>query len=262
MLNATLQHRALRGTASIPQILHHAHQHISSDYAKSQYLEFLAEVCQRRVSFPAVASSTNEDAIVVAQYIESALRAVITAYCQSEPQRPTNFSLAPKSCDCTDCQPLNAFLASPTETQFDVRGAQGRRKHLDNVFMYCRDGHFKVETVKTGRPHIWRIMKTLIAIYSQDYKRWKARVNDLKKKLTIMAAATDSLLSADNLGSAAYKAVMTGTVEGLGSTGRDTPLLELSPDVRKRRAQSLEESGAKRAKGTNCKSATEVVDLT
>ncbi|KAI0472942.1 hypothetical protein GGR56DRAFT_590546 [Xylariaceae sp. FL0804] len=236
---------------SIFKCLREAHQDISSDYAKSDYLPFLEMVCRREPGFPWDTNSADME--LVAAFIKHAFCTVIVICCGREPQLPATASVPRRNwCPCYDCRQVNDFLADPVDMSLEYRARQEIRRHLDISFSPGPDYEYSIDQIPYGKSQKWRITKTPRAAHSRKHASWRARVEELKERLSKVASAKDSLLSPGVLGPRHYQGIMSCTVEGL-MEGRKT---------RKREAGGVEDNASKRAKGPEHPGEAEVIDLT
>lgn len=113
------------------------------------------------------------------------LQAGIKKYLQQQvsiqPQPPSNWTrqIPDTEHDKKQWQILEAFLASPHEHVFDYRRNQIERNNLESAIKRA-EVDLKTETIKTGSPHILRIIKTQAA-YNKKMKVWEEDLALLNK---------------------------------------------------------------------------------
>lgn len=244
LLEATQQHSSMPAFDAIPA-LSLALPMISSAYAKEQMLPFIGSLIRRNVEvlFPHNSRTPNETVI---ELIKTGLAAIITNHVGPEPQRPENFSLPRRSCNCRDCSPVNDFLASQ-QKQFQFPCGKGRRAHLHSQFTDRGRGQYEVTTLRDSNPNVWQITKTSGKRYSSDHQAWTLRVKWLDGELRKLAKLEGGLLTEELLGKDVYRSIMGCTVESLNRAAGGRALPKASGNARKRKADDSEKGDVKKS---------------
>ncbi|CAD0011379.1 unnamed protein product, partial [Aureobasidium pullulans] len=86
----------------------------------------------------------------------------------------------PKAATCQDCQQMNVFLQSPTETVWRFPAAEARRKHLINKLS---DKHECFTTIEKPHTPFSLVVTKHKRSMDEKHRKWKARVSEVKGHL-------------------------------------------------------------------------------
>ncbi|THX03715.1 hypothetical protein D6D18_03712, partial [Aureobasidium pullulans] len=121
----------------------------------------------------------------------------------------------PKAGTCQDCQQMNVFLQSPTETVWRFPAAEARRKHLINKLS---DKHECFTTIEKPRTPFSLVVTKHKRSMDEKHRKWKARVSEVKGHLQSLEGRHRIL---DNVLQERYADIMAVRVKNLrGETGQ------------------------------------------
>ncbi|THY80031.1 hypothetical protein D6C93_10081 [Aureobasidium pullulans] len=121
----------------------------------------------------------------------------------------------PKAGTCQDCQQMNVFLQSPTETVWRFPAAEARRKHLINKLSDKQECFTTIEKPRT--PFSLVVTKHKNSM-DEKHRKWKARVSEVKGHLQSLEGRHRIL---DNALQERYADIMAVRVKNLrGETGQ------------------------------------------
>ncbi|KAG2165490.1 hypothetical protein JADG_005229 [Aureobasidium aubasidani] len=93
---------------------------------------------------------------------------------------PGHGATKPKAGTCQDCQQMNVFLQSPTETVWRFPAAEARRKYLINKLS---DKHECFTTIEKPRTPFSLVVTKHKRSMDEKHRKWKARVSEVKGHL-------------------------------------------------------------------------------
>jgi len=121
----------------------------------------------------------------------------------------------PKAGTCQDCQQMNVFLQSPTETVWRFPAAEARRKHLINKLS---DKHECFTTIEKPRTPFSLVVTKHKRSMDEKHRKWKTRVSEVKGHLQSLEGRHRIL---DNVLQERYADIMAVRVKNLrGETGQ------------------------------------------
>ncbi|CAD0039228.1 unnamed protein product, partial [Aureobasidium pullulans] len=164
---------------------------------------------------------------------QTGLAKYIVTYVSDEPKQ-LNWSREPTKCNgdyrgyfpghgatklkagtCQDCQQMNVFLQSPTETVWRFPAAEARRKHLINKLS---DKHECFTTIEKPRTPFSLVVTKHKKSMDEKHRKWKARVSEVKGHLQSLEGRHRIL---DNVLQERYADIMAVRVKNLrGETGQ------------------------------------------
>ncbi|CAD0022613.1 unnamed protein product, partial [Aureobasidium pullulans] len=93
---------------------------------------------------------------------------------------PGHGATKPKAGTCQDCQQMNVFLQSPTETVWRFPAAEARRKHLISKLS---DKHECFTTIEKPRTPFSLVVTKHKRSMDEKHRKWKTRVSEVKGHL-------------------------------------------------------------------------------
>ncbi|TIA58332.1 hypothetical protein D6C83_03620 [Aureobasidium pullulans] len=128
---------------------------------------------------------------------------------------PGHGATKPKAGTCQDCQQMNVFLQSPTETVWRFPAAEARRKHLISKLS---DKHECFTTIEKPRTPFSLVVTKHKRSMDEKHRKWKARVSEVKGHLQSLEGRHRIL---DNVLQERYADIMAVRVKNLrGETGQ------------------------------------------
>ncbi|CAC9890540.1 unnamed protein product [Aureobasidium pullulans] len=128
---------------------------------------------------------------------------------------PGHGATKPKAGTCQDCQQMNVFLQSPTETVWRFPAAEARRKHLINKLS---DKHECFTTIETPRTPFSLVVTKHKKSMDEKHRKWKTRIAEVKGHLQSLEGRHRIL---DNVLHERYADIMSVRVKNLrGEAGQ------------------------------------------
>lgn len=201
--------------------------------------------------------------------VTTIVRRYASMYVGARPTPPRSHALRVQfMCTCHDCNQIDGFLRSPTETVGRFPMAKKRRQHLDHIFAYRGTTEYSVETLGGTNPNIWQITKTTHTTAIAQEKAWKARARELWREVESLGNLAQLR---DGFGADLFKAIQEKDLEavmGAELAGQQNlPLTEVTNSSRNKRprdedASALGGAGPSKRFAPDSGGSAKVIDLT
>jgi hypothetical protein len=93
---------------------------------------------------------------------------------------PPNFAMSPLGGSCSDSQEVNRFLADPTQSRYEFRAAEKKRRHMQYDVERTHGEAVTCDTLRTKRPFALVIIKRPDIPYNKKLKEWNERASQAR----------------------------------------------------------------------------------
>ena len=123
------------------------------------YLPFLLRVVSKNI--PIFLTTTDTPTSIACRLVSTLLLRYIVEIIGSEPACDSDWCRpAVGSCNCSDCQRVNAIFRSDQPVG-GIKVSKARRRHLHTNFNNRNDGSYSIETIRTTESNEFRITKNI-----------------------------------------------------------------------------------------------------
>jgi hypothetical protein len=102
---------------------------------------------------------------------------------QACPSRP-NLIMSPLRDSSIEAQEVNRFLANPTQSRYEFRAAEKKRRHMESAIRRTHGEGASFNTLSTGRPYALVITKRPEIPYNKKLKEWNERASQARIALS------------------------------------------------------------------------------
>jgi hypothetical protein len=99
---------------------------------------------------------------------------------------PPNLVMPPLECTCTESQKVNRFLADPTQSRYEFRAVEKKRKHIESDlgWGYTETEAISCETLRNKKPYALVITKQPDIPHNKKLKEWNERASQARDALS------------------------------------------------------------------------------